>query len=628
MVDLVAAVSDDLSFHIDRSLQETNLDSAQTRGAIMDMARNNGFKVPGKKCAVCECEFSCEVPVNGSYNNNSALQNPNYDYAPIIKRGTLVTNGTTKFEVMQDINFKEQFNYEGVSDRIIKPKYDSNGNIEKYILKKLGLVVAGESKIFRKIIQESDIVPFMQITLQDSNAVSVESIICKDGTNFKTDPNINDFFISEEYVAANTANHLSTDTYRYFEVESLAEQYRFGDVTNSDGVPQGEEVEWTEEDGTKVVSPFIYKGEWKTLKQKFITEFTDNGMLKITFGSGYKTPNLENYEAKGYDTLYQISHMVNNDYLGKLPSVGQTMFVLYRVGGGASSNVATGAINSIVYSNIEITGDGTCSTTDLQTIANVKNSITVKNTIPSLGGKDMPSTDEIRYLTMYNASAQDRCVTVKDYHARIMKIPPRYGCPFRVSVAEENNKVAIYTLFTDYKGHLTSQLPSVLAENIEDYLSEYKMINDYVEIKSGRVINLSFEVDIFVDKAKNSTDVVKNVIDTIRDYMDINKHQMGEDIFIGDLEKQIMMVEGVLSLIDLRVYNEYGSKYSSDQTSQDRVTTTSCLYGDADDDLSTNEDRFQIDLRNNDSMLFCDFDAMFEIKYPNATDIAVRVKQK
>lgn len=623
-LDMFASVADDLSYHIDRSYQETNINSAQMTSSIYNMARNAGLKVPGRKCAMCECEFSCEVPVNGAYNEEASIQKPDINYAPIIKRGTLVSNGTSKFEVMEDINFAEQFDENGVSNRQIIPKKNANGQVEKYILKKLSVVVAGESKIYRKTIAESDIEPFMEVTLQDTNVCNVESIIVKDGTNFKVDPNINDFFIEDEFVQANTSNGVSTDTYRFFEVESLADQYRFGDELNSDGVPQGEEVEWTEADGTVVTTPFIYKGEWKPVKQKFITEFTDNGQLKITFGSGYGTPTLDGYEAQGYSTLWQISHLINNDNLGVLPKPNQTMFVLYRVGGGAESNVAKGAITNIIYSNVEISGDGSCSNYDLQTIAQVKNSIKVTNTSASIGGKDAPSVEEIKYMIKYNAFAQDRCVTIKDYYPRIMKIPPKYGCPFRVSTVEENNKVCIYTLYTDFQGHLTNALPNILVENLENYLSEYRMINDFVEIRSGRVINISFEIDLFVNKSYNKADVVKSVIDLVLDYMDINKHQMGEDIFVGDIIKEITQLDGVISLIELRAYNEYGTKYSQDQTSQDRVTMTSCNYGETEDPADTSE-RFQIDLINNDNVLYADVDAMLEVKYDN--DVKVRIKQ-
>lgn len=627
-IDIQSATADDLSFYIDRSFQETNIDTAQSTSSLMNQARNQGLKIPGRKCALCECEFSCEVPVNGSYNNEQSLQQPNYDYAPILKRGTLVTNGTVKFELMEDLNFAEQFSQDGVSNRIILPKRNANGVIEKYILKKIAVVLAGESKIYRKVLSAEDITPFMSLTLQDSNVLSIESIICKDGTNFKTDPNINDFFIEDEFVSASSDNNFGSDTYRYFEVDSLAEQYRYGDEVNSDGVPQKASMEWVEKDGTTVVTPFIYKGAWVPLKQKYITEYTDGGLMKITFGSGAEMPSMDEIETEGYSSLYQISRMVNNEYLGSLPQVGQTMFILYRVGGGAESNIAKGAINSIIYSNLQITGDGSCDSTDLQIIADVKNSLKVTNTTPSIGGKDAPSASEIRYLLKYNSFAQQRCVTVKDYHARALQIPARYGCPYRVAVAEENNKIVIYTLYTDYQQHLTNSVPNVLIENLEEYISEYRMINDFVEIRMGRIINVSFDIDIFISKSYNSGEVVKAVIEKVQDYMDIDKHQMGEDIFIGDLEREIATQDGVISLINLAVYNEYGSKYSENQTSQERVTSVSCGYdNEAGEIIDESADRFQIDINNNDKVLYADTDCMFEIKYPSS-DIRVRVKTR
>ena len=76
------------------------------------------------------------------------------------------------------------------------------------------------------------------------------------------------------------------------------------------------------------------------------------------------------------------------------------------------------------------------------------------------------------------------------------------------------------------------------------------MINDFIEIKSGRIVNLQFEIDLFVDKNYNTSDVLTNVINAVKKYMDINRLQMGDDIFVGDIEKEISKVDGVLNLIE------------------------------------------------------------------------------
>ncbi len=49
LIDLVAAVSDNLSYYIDRAYNETNIDTATQKSSIYALARTFGFKVPGPK---------------------------------------------------------------------------------------------------------------------------------------------------------------------------------------------------------------------------------------------------------------------------------------------------------------------------------------------------------------------------------------------------------------------------------------------------------------------------------------------------------------------------------------------------------------------------------------------------
>lgn len=232
-IDLISALGDDLSYHTDRTFQETDSNSAQQKGSLLDIARTNGLKIPGRKSAMVEIEISCELPLKG----DPKLQLADESYAPIVKQGTVISTGLITFQIMHDVNFAEQFNEDGISDRQIIPKRNANGLIEKYTYKKLALALAGESKIYRQTLTSNDIVPFMEVLLQDANILNVESIIFKDGTNFKDDPPISDFMIESEIY---TPKENGTKTWRFFEVDSLIEQYRFGDVLNSDGVPQSE----------------------------------------------------------------------------------------------------------------------------------------------------------------------------------------------------------------------------------------------------------------------------------------------------------------------------------------------------------------------------------------------------
>lgn len=629
IIDIVAATSDNLSYHIDRVFNETHIDSASAKSSVYAMARNNGFKIPGPKPSVAEVELSCELPVYTSKNNkNSSLGMPNYAYAPIFKKGTSFTNGTQIFELVDNVDFSEQFNADGYSDRKVVPNTDKNGNIVSYTVSKFPLVIAGESKIYQQVISASDITPFMEIVLPDKNILSVESILFKDDVSFSDKPSIGEFMNPNEFIPAQKSPS-NNDTYRYFEVNSLSEQYRWGDdidntLEGNQNIPQPKTYTYGYYDNgenTIVPTKSVTKGAWVPLTQKFITEYTDNGYLKIIFGTGEQHGQSVDFSKANDFSKNQITRMIRNNFLGKLPKQGWTMFVLYRVGGGLASNVPAKSINTILTLNCSI-NQYTFDKDEQKIIGAIKDSFKVTNTIPSVAGKDAPSVDEIKYMMKYNNSAQERCVTLKDYESRVMSMPQRYGCPFRVRAIEANNKIMLYLLDVNNNGQLEDAIPQQLAKNIENYLTMYRNINDFVEIKSGRIINVSFDVDLYIDKTYVTNDVVYNVINTIRDYMDVNKHQLGEDIYISDMEKEVSKVDGVLNLIDFRVYNEYGDGYSKVVTSQGGV-----YQNPLDGNDMPETDRMEIDIESTDYILNSEPDEMFEIKYPNK-DIRIRVKTR
>lgn len=630
ILDLVSSIGDDLSYHTDRMFQETDINSAQQASSLISLARNNGLKVPGKKSAICEVEISCELPLNQQGEAGTGnLRLADESYAPVIKSGTLFSTGSVTFELMEDVDFREQFDEDGISNRKIEPVRDSNGNIIAYTYTKLCVVVAGQSKIYKKVLNASDIEPFMDVLLTDRNILGVTSVIMKDGTDLNTDPIISEFKVDEESYTDKSGKPIQ----RFFEVDSLIDQYRYGyeveevdvtDITNGKYYnPVWENCTYMDEEGNEVIYRRVAKGKWKRLKNKFITEYTDNWQLKLIFGAGLRNvygeiPN----DAENF-TQYMMSRMQANDYMGVLPEAGKTLYILYRVGGGEESNIAVNTLTNIVYLNMSICGNDNDGD-NARKLRDVQNSIAVTNTTPSYGGKDEPSADELRYLIKYNSASQNRCVTLHDYYARINQIPARYGCPFRVGIVEENNKVSIYSLGLNYNGNLMKELAEVVADNIKEYLSEYRMINDFVEIKSGKIINLKFEVDVFVDKSYDKSEVVKRVIETVIDYMDIQKHQMGEDIFLGDLQKEIGKLDGVINVIDLRVYNPVGDNYSNDGISQQLVDISNCCFEEY-AEAGENTGR-QIDLKASDMILFSEVNSMFEILYEN--DVKVKVKQR
>ena len=161
----------------------------------------------------------------------------------------------------------------------------------------------------------------------------------------------------------------------------------------------------------------------------------------------------------------------------------------------------------------------------------------------------------------------------------------------------------------DANSKLSNSSTSTLRSNIATYLADYRMINDYVSVTNGKVINLGFEIDVFIDRKVPQSQIAAQIITNVENYLNINNFQMGESIFLSPLVEQINNVGGVLNVVDLRVYNKVGENlYSLNEISQPYL------------DPETR----QIDISNGYT-LFGDPISMFEIKYPDI-DIKVRVR--
>lgn len=563
ILELNAAVGDMLSFNTDRMFQETQIDYAQERKSILSMARTFGLKIPGKRPSITIVDFSVTVPVFGDTFDIS--------YAPIIAAGSQVTGAGKVFETSDDIDFSSPFTIGGIPNRLILPNFDSNNTLINYTLVKREIVINGFTKIFKRILTSTDVKPFLEIVLPDNNVLSIDSVITLDGTDFTKDPSPEQFLDFDK---------------RWFEMDALAEDKVFI------------------EDFSRISdNAGIRPGKWVSVNRKLISEYTDLGFLKLILGGGTQdTSSLCDFDTNKA-LVNQIGDFINNMSLGVTPTANTTMFVKYRVGGGSDSNVGPNVLKSTGILNISVNGNN-------PTINNaVKSSLKVNNAFPALGGRNIPSVEEVRNLVRYNFASQNRAVTIKDYQSRISLMPGKFGVPFRSGVFEEQNKVKIYILGIDANSKLTNESTSALKENISEYLADYRMINDYVQISNGRIINLGFQIDLYIDKKVPSSQIVSQVISAVQSYMDINKFQMGDSIYLSSLIETINNVGGVTNVIDLRVYNKVGEgKYSVNEISQPYIDTATR----------------QIDV-SNDYTLFGEPTSMFEVKYPT-TDIMVRVK--
>ena len=559
-LDLNAAVTDNLQFHIDRSIQETVLQYAQQRSSVFNIARTYGLKIPGQRPSVSLVDFSITVPAFGDKENLS--------YCGILRRGAQVLGAGQPFETVYDIDFSSAVNAEGSPNRLKIPNFDSNGKILNYTIIKREVVVNGVTKVFKKVVTPNDVRPFYELFLPEKNVLGITSVLIKEGTQYVTIPP------TQEFLGQNN---------RWYEVKALMEDRVFI------------------EDPTKTSdSPGIKVGKYVTTTDKFITEYTPEGFFKMTFGGGNTSAEDQLREFARDGLSFDLSKYTNNLTLGSALKPNTTMFIQYRVGGGSNTNLGINVISQIGTVNFAVNGPSD------NVNRSVINSLRCNNVTAAIGGADNPSTEEVRQMVSFNFSAQNRAVTINDYESIIRTMPSQFGAPAKVTITEENNKIKIKLLSYDSDGKLTEITSNTLKQNIANYLSNYRMINDYISVESANVIDLSTNVDVVLDASQNQGTIVTQIIDIITQYFSPANRQMGENIYISEIRKRIQNLDGVISISDVQFFNKVGGQYSSSQTSQRYIDPTTR----------------QIELIAD--TIFAEPTQMYQIRFPNK-DINVRV---
>ena len=142
LLELNAAVGDMLSYQTDRMFNETQIDYAQERSSLLELARTFGLSVPGQRPSITIVDWVVTVPVQGDTFDLS--------YAPKILKGSQATGAGKVFELMEDCDFSSPFTTGGIPNRLILPNIDSSGIIQNYNLVKREIVLNGFTKIFKK----------------------------------------------------------------------------------------------------------------------------------------------------------------------------------------------------------------------------------------------------------------------------------------------------------------------------------------------------------------------------------------------------------------------------------------------------------------------------------------------
>ena len=574
-LEMAAYVGDVLSFYTDTQLRESFLTLAQTNENLYNLAYTMGYKPKITTAASTILDISQLVPSK----LDEGVYKPDYNYALTVKENsTFTSTEESTFYITDDVRFGFSSSFNPTNISIYQ--YDTLGNPEYYLLKKSVQAISAERDTQTFTVGDPE--RFRTLTLFGANVISIESIVDSDGNEYTEVP----------YLAQDTV---------FEEIENTA--------ANDPRLNQFNQQ-----------TPYLLK--LKKVPRRFISRVRPNNQLEIQFGAGVSDkadeqiiPNPDNIGLgikDGRDQLdraYDPSNFLYTKAYGQVPS-NTTLTVTYLTGGGLASNVNSNTI--INPGELTINSNPNLNTSMLNFI---KSTVISTNIEAAKGGGGGDSIEDIRLNAAATFSAQQRTVTKEDYIIRTLSMPSQFGRVAKAYITQDDqisplttepgripNPLALnlYTLGYDFNKKLTN-LNTATKTNLSNYLEQYRMLTDAVNIKNAFVINFKLDFEITVFKNYSNQRVLLECITELQNYFDIDKWQINQPILISEVKNLIGGVEGVQTVEKTVFENVSGAEigYSQYKYGFSKATKNEVIYPSMDPSI-------------------------FELKYPN-TDIKGRV---
>ena len=131
---------------------------------------------------------------------------------------------------------------------------------------------------------------------------------------------------------------------------------------------------------------------------------------------------------------------------------------------------------------------------------------------------------------------------------------------FRAGVRENPNNpfsTHLHVLSRDADGKLIFA-SDTLKENISQFLENYRLITDAIDIVDGQIINIGINYSITVSSKFNPDIVLQSVNVLIQEYMDIKNFQIDMPLYLSELQNLILNTEGVVSLLNMNIVSKEG----------------------------------------------------------------------
>ena len=540
-IEMASYVGDVLSYYIDNQFKESLLAYAEEKKTVYNMAQALGYKPKLATGAITNLDIFQTVPAISTDEGDDYVTKPDLRYALRFRGDMQVqSNAGVTFSTLKDVNFKFSSSSDPM-EVLEQGIYESNNNVPvTYLLKKSVKVVSGNVKVEYITIGSAE--KYKRIALSESNITEILRVTDSDGNHWHEVP-----FLAQDTVFIDQINVSKTDDQLY----TYADQ-----------------------------APYLLK-LLKTTR-RFTTFIREDGRTELRFGAGTSdSPDEEivpNPDEVGSSLpgspsklgeAFDPSNFLKTKAYGQAPS-NTVLTIKYRHGGGIDHNVPSDTLKTMINSQIEIDETGLSA----GLLGTTKASVAINNTIPATGGKGPESITEVKNNALAYFQAQSRAVTKEDYITRVYALPARYGNVSKAYIVQDTqldsqsgansddriiNPLALnlYVLGYNSNKKLTA-VNQAVKENIQTYLTQFRMVTDAVNIKDAYIINIGVTFSLLTKTGYNKEEVVLRAIQTIKEFFNIDKWQIGQPIVLADLAYKISLTDGVSAVVPPEENNPNG----------------------------------------------------------------------
>jgi len=514
MLDTVSYIGDILSFYVDYQANESFMDSAIQYNNVLRHARQFGYRLPGSPSSFGLLTFYIKVPaatIGGG---------PDLAYAPTLRAGsTFGSSGGGTYMLIEDVNFAVPTN------QVVVAEADSStGGPTSYVIRALGRASSGHGEVQESTVGEFQ--RFLRVPLNNTNVTDIISV---------TD----------------------TEGHEYVQVDNLSQNIIYKAVRNSDA-------------NRSTVSNIL---KAIPVARRFVMEQTSIESY-LQFGYGSDSELLSNsvldptslmLDLNGRDYITDLdfdpTKLISTDKFGIAPS-NTVLQISYRVNSGVDVNAAIDTITAVQDPQFKFENQGNLLTV-LQN--GVQASLEVTNEQAFVGSIDLPTSQEVKERVRGYFSTQNRAVTIQDYQSLVYGMPNSFGAVHRAQIIRDfdefKRNLNLYVISTDTSGKLVNS-NTTLKNNVANWISQYKMVNDTIDILDAEIVNFGILYQITLEPNANRYSVIGRANGRLTNFYRENLFDIGEPILLSDVFRELSRVKGVLDVYDVQIVPKQGGRYS------------------------------------------------------------------